>query len=70
MNSVEVLQQERDKLLAMVKVLDNSIAALSGHLGQIAKTKKGTMSAARRRNLSIALKKSWAERRKKKAGKS
>jgi len=65
LDSIEILKTERDKLVRMTKILDDSIAALGG---EVSGGKKRFVSAAKRRRLSIALKKSWAVRRKK-AGK-
>ena len=71
MNSIEVLKAERDKLIRMTKVLDQSIAALGGEMfgswGGAGKTGRKKMSAATKAKIAAAAKKRWAE--KKKAGK-
>lgn len=70
MNSIEVLKAERDKLIRMTKVLDQSIAALGGEMfggrGGAGKTGR-KMSPATKAKIAAAAKKRWAE--KKKAGK-
>jgi hypothetical protein len=74
MDSVEILKAERDKLLRMVKVLNQSIAALSGEMSGGSKranaatgTKRKKMSAATKAKIAKAAKARWAKVKGKKA---
>jgi hypothetical protein len=63
MDSVTVLKKERDQLQMRVVALNSAIATLSG-------VKSSVVSNAKRRKISIALKKSWAQRKKKEGKKA
>ena len=63
MDSVTVLKKERDQLQTRVVALNSAIATLSG-------VKSSVVSNAKRRKISIALKKSWAQRKKKEGKKA
>ncbi len=58
MDSVTVLKKERDQLQKRVVALNSAIATLSGG-------KSSGVSKAKRKKISIAMKKSWVERKKK-----
>jgi hypothetical protein len=67
MDSLEILKAERDKLIRITKVLDQSIAALSEELpggrGGAGKVRR-KMSAATKAKIATAAKKRWAEKKK------
>jgi hypothetical protein len=63
MNSVTVLKKERDHLQQRVVALNSAIAILSGG-------KSSRVSNAKRKKISIALRRSWAERKKKEGKKT
>ncbi len=65
MDSVAVLKKERAQLAIRIKALDSAIAVLDG-----GRRPGNKVSDAKRRKISIALKKSWAERKKKEGKKA
>jgi len=65
MDSVAVLKKERAQLAIRIKALDSAIAVLGG-----GRRPGNKVSDAKRRKISIALKKSWAERKKKEGKKA
>jgi hypothetical protein len=71
-SSIEVLKREREKLVRMTKVLDDSIKALGGEMSDGRKKTGKRFSAATRKKIGLAQAKRWAKFRaeKKKAEKS
>jgi hypothetical protein len=63
MDSVTVLKNERKQLQKRVAALNSAIATLSGG-------KSSGVSDEKRRKISIALKRSWAKRRKREGKKA
>jgi hypothetical protein len=60
-NAVEVLRQEREKLMRQVKVLDEAIVVVGG----AARPGKRHLSAEARKKLSEAGKRRWSGQKKK-----
>jgi hypothetical protein len=64
MNSVDVLKKERAALFDRIKAVDRAIKVLGGWNSSGGKTTGGGgITDAKRRKISIALKKSWAARK-------